>query len=1031
MKGADPGPLPCLDSGPGDARIQALLERAVAEGGRLVPARACRLDGFVDDTVTEYANPSVLRPPAVRASGAETSLTWVVDRSGRFYVAFTLYTPAGDHDRIELWVGHRLLGTVHISHGDNRIHLFSLPRVQVFRGGEAIRLVASGDCGTCRIESLAMLTRRPASAPGRRLTVREIELVFCEEDTGPTGRVTFLSNRPATGRVGLRRAGGRWTWRQVDTPLQNHEAQFTGLRAGDTYEYRLELADAAGLALRRSGRKRCPAPRTRLSKRSGRNLSIALLARRPAAGEHPVSIGVPLPMGACAQPESLELVAGRRLLPAQFQARGRWPDGSLKWVLVDFHGDGSRDLRLRSRIQAALPPDRRGFAHDAAGGLILDTGVLRLTFDRPAHQVWPTIEAIKDAQARPLTDPEPRQDAEAVEVVGDDGKRWRRDLPEAVVLEESGPLRACVRVTCRHRSGDRRSSVRSVFRFHAWAGSGRIRVCHWLELDSPETRFTRLRSAALRLDLRGVSSRLRLEGDERRGRGALRVRQMTDGAYQLTTGGSRLVRRGRRARGLARLTGPAGSLSVSVLDFWQRYPSGLQVDDDGLTLEICPPLEGLVPRGRAEEVERLAFHQRSGAYELRTGVALGTEMWLHYTEGAAAHAADLALHESVQRPALYSVQSAHLNRCGVLPGIAPKAGSPRPAYEHWVSSAQAAYALSRKQFRAYGQLSYGDWFGERFYNWGNLEYDTPWAFLQEFARGGDPDFRDWAEQAARHLVDVDTVHHAQGGTRVGWQYSHCVGHVGGYYPEGYRERAQFSGRWSPSHTWVEGLFALWLLGGERRYMESALMTSQLLTGDMVNDYDFSNCRNSGWHLIHLCAAHAATGRRVFLNASRLIVDRVLERQRPSGGWDRLMVPGHCHCEPPRHRGNAGFMVGILLTGLQRFHEVTGDRRVAEAIVAAADFCVDRMWDATAAAFRYTCCPHSSLGGGADMRILKGVAFAYRFTHRQHLRDVLEAGFDSAVTGGGPGSGRGAGKGISARMRGAAQVLAVLPPAKTG
>ena len=176
----------------------------------------------------------------------------------------------------------------------------------------------------------------------------------------------------------------------------------------------------------------------------------------------------------------------------------------------------------------------------------------------------------------------------------------------------------------------------------------------------------------------------------------------------------------------------------------------------------------------------------------------------------------------------------------------------------------------------------------------------------------------------------------------------------------------------------------------------------------------------------MSAAYRATGRRVFLNAARIIVARVLERQRESGGWDRLMVPGHCLCDPPRHMGNAGFMVGVLMVGLKRYHEATGEKRVAEAIVRAADYCIDRMWVPEASAFHYTCCPQSSVGSGADMRILIGVAAAYGFTGRDRFAKVLLAGVESAMSGNLPRAHRGVGKGICSPMRGALQVLAALP-----
>jgi hypothetical protein len=273
---------------------------------------------------------------------------------------------------------------------------------------------------------------------------------------------------------------------------------------------------------------------------------------------------------------------------------------------------------------------------------------------------------------------------------------------------------------------------------------------------------------------------------------------------------------------------------------------------------------------------------------------------------------------------------------------------------------------------------------------------------------------------------VDTCHYSTNPKNVGAQYAHCVGHVGDYYPDGYREKAIFSPHFTVSHFWVEGPFLYHLLSGDRRALECAMKTVNQLAGNALNHYDFSNCRNCGWPLIHLSAAYKTTGRRYYLNAARIIVERVLERQRPSGGWERLMVPGHCYCLPPRHTGNAGFMVGVLMVGLKRYYEATGDRRVAEAIVRAADYCIDSMWVPEKRVFRYTSCPKSAPGGGADMRILKGIAFAWRYSRRKRFRDVLLDGIQTAISGRFPAPHRGTGKSLCSPMRGAPQVLIDLP-----
>jgi hypothetical protein len=306
-----------------------------------------------------------------------------------------------------------------------------------------------------------------------------------------------------------------------------------------------------------------------------------------------------------------------------------------------------------------------------------------------------------------------------------------------------------------------------------------------------------------------------------------------------------------------------------------------------------------------------------------------------------------------------------------------------------------------------------------------MEYDTPLCFFREYLRGGHPDFFAWGEEAAYHLIDVDTCHAAPDPGDVGGQYIHAVGHVGDYYPEGTRERAIYTGRATVDHTWVEGLFLYHFLTGDRRAYELALRSSERLLGRDLNNYDFTNCRKCGWHLIHLSAAYRATGRRAYLSAADIIVDRVLERQRPSGGWERTMCPGHCYCTPPRHRGNAGFMVGVLMVGLSQYAEATGDERVAKAIVAAAEYCIKEMWAPEAKAFHYTSCPKSSIFGRADMRILHGVAWANRYQSKPLFRRILSEGITTAA-GGGLRQHRGIGKSISMPMQNAPDVLAGLP-----
>ena len=153
-------------------------------------------------------------------------------------------------------------------------------------------------------------------------------------------------------------------------------------------------------------------------------------------------------------------------------------------------------------------------------------------------------------------------------------------------------------------------------------------------------------------------------------------------------------------------------------------------------------------------------------------------------------------------------------------------------------------------------------------------------------------------------------------------------------------------------------------------------------------FDFTNCRNPGWLLIHMCAGYRATLENRYLDAAHIVVERVLERQRESGGWERMLRPGHCYCDPPRHTGNAAFMVSLLMAGLKRYHQITRDPRVGRCIVRAAHYVIDSYWVAETRTFRYTNCPHIWVHVSMNPQMLEGLGYAWRLSKSRVIGEVL-------------------------------------------
>ena len=102
--------------------------------------------------------------------------------------------------------------------------------------------------------------------------------------------------------------------------------------------------------------------------------------RGGACRREPITGGVPLPRGAAGDADGWALItASGQSLPVQTIPTDRWPDGSIRWLLIDTQVDRDRELRLVDKgikvIQVNAADDGRVDVVAAAKSL----GVLGLT----------------------------------------------------------------------------------------------------------------------------------------------------------------------------------------------------------------------------------------------------------------------------------------------------------------------------------------------------------------------------------------------------------------------------------------------------------------------------------------------------------------------------------------------------------------------------------------------------------------------------------------------------------------------------
>ena len=962
------------------------------------------LDGFKVDHQTSRRFPHL----TLAESRARASTTAHV--KGKHTIGFMMYDDGAD-ERIEILINGESKGLAVSNQNNYRTWFYWLREPIDLRGDEKVELRAVGSNGKHGVINLVFLKTPPKP---RSVEWKVENLITKVLPTAPDEvAISWTTTMPSQTffEFGETKPAGQ----KLEEPAIHlaHRAVLKGLKAGAKY-----LGKASGVKPD-GGRYHSDVIEIRLTPPEaptsvGNTVRVPLKVENPHdvdANNWPVSSGVPIPQGQLGISENARLILDGQEVAAQFEVTARWPDASIKWLLISFLADvpaqGTATYTLEFGKQVKRSPDTGMVAIKSDKGVVFPNA--RLDQQGRVHFQGKVCETslidVGDKDARPRTD-------------------------ALVTIESNGPVRAVVKVVSTLTKEDGSASFTIEKRIEAWRDVPFIRVRHTF-LNSLSDTFTNIDQLSY------IVSNAEPNWDALREDGA---------AVRLTPGGSvqqhfdsefesnKKKLKGRLNGSIIGLTDDG--LAVAVRDFWQNYPKAFSVTNKAMVIGLCPSFEpGLYDSFPFErEGHQLYYYLRDGHYRFKSGMAKTHEMLI----GSGTRQEREAMCKIFQRPLIATAPPEWYCKSKALYDIAPRNPKQFKLYEEGVDHNLAHYKLSRERQHDYGLMNYGDWYGERGANWGNVEYDTQFSFFQEYVRSGNAEAFFLGEATELHNRDIDTRHWTPDPKERGLVYVHQMGHVGGYYTKsvpGTLGIPKAGG--SIGHAWAEGHFAHYFLTGDRRSFDTGKLISDFfIHKHLAKPYDFSSCRVPGWHLIMNSVAYASTGDPYYLNASRVIVDRVLENQdklplpmpehqiqkgmrsHQIGGWTRQMVPGHCRCTP-RHRGNAGFMVAVLLSGLKYYHDVTGDPRVKECIIRGAHYLLDECWSGQTQGFRYTSCPKTTYGRGANPLMIEGIARAYRWTKDKRFLPVVKEGMAIAA------KGSGYGKGFSFFYRCAPRVLADL------
>lgn len=610
----------------------------------------------------------------------------------------------------------------------------------------------------------------------------------------------------------------------------------------------------------------------------------------------PVWAGVPLPRGrlheaAAAQLHEVGGPAEGAQVPVQGRVLGRWPDGSIRWLGLDWQ----TDLAPRQERQFALSWDKRVGAgrgsvgvrrvqvRDTPQRVEVDTGALQ--FNVPKQ----TAGFLADLRltGRPGVVPT------VIGFMDLGGVRHVARTAESVVVTETGPLR--VRVEVR---GVYAPAFRYVVRIDAYAGQPFARILHTFEQHGPE-RYTPLGQLALEfgsVTAGGTPSYTVGREDGEAWTGAVPDSGIVIAQDDNETGRAAGTRYVGRAAGWIDVHDASAGVTVVGRYFWQEYPQSFAVRGRALTYNLWAPdaPPGMIGMGAAKTHELVVL--------------------LHARE-----APPPAVLEAVRSPLVAPVAGNWLAITGALRNaVVPQVASEflsrfaaaytrvaaRAAVERWddgnaVICADPARERPRRGF--YGMLNWGDWNFPDYHDsvkgcdaWGNLEYDTAQVFALAYAATGEAQYRDAMVAAARHFMDVDRIYFQD--RHPNW--------VGMNHPKNPLHFAFELGGVDLGHTWNEGLLSYFTLTGDERGLAAARGIADYLTTRVRHGTIRGNPRQWGWPQVALVAAYEATGHVPYRDAALAY----------ARGGMAAHPPG-----PISH-----WKIGILADGLSYTHAVTGD-----------------------------------------------------------------------------------------------------------
>ncbi|MCK5505542.1 MAG: hypothetical protein KAJ10_10290, partial [Thermodesulfovibrionia bacterium] len=195
-------------------------------------------------------------------------------------------------------------------------------------------------------------------------------------------------------------------------------------------------------------------------------------------GEH-VTVGIPFPEGVLREKDDIPQLSLTGVDDYQFRTLAEWPDGSVKWALVDFQtdllaGESNNDIKI---VRGDGNSSKNYIARNKGDKIIVDTGIMDVEIRKKGFNLFDRV-VIKGKEIVK------REKSKGIVVTGGAGTEYLGSGSSSkVIIEENGPVRAVIKAEGTHLNGKMRMMDYTV-RMYFYKNKSRVKVVYTLRNSS-------------------------------------------------------------------------------------------------------------------------------------------------------------------------------------------------------------------------------------------------------------------------------------------------------------------------------------------------------------------------------------------------------------------------------------------------------------------------------------------------------------------------------------------------------------------